>query len=107
MAYKQLFIWVEGPDDMRFFNAIIKPLFAEKYDWIEVRSYAERKKEYVAAFLKSIQAMGADYIFTADINSAPCITKKKQNLLEIYPNANEAELLIIIQEIESWYLAGL
>jgi hypothetical protein len=107
VAYKQLFIWVEGPDDMRFFNAVIKPLLAEKYDWIGVRSYAERKKEYITAFLKNIPARGDDYIFAADINSAPCITRKKQNLLEIYPTANEEELLIVIQEIESWYLAGL
>ena len=92
---------------MEFFNRIVKPLFAGKYDWIEVRRYAEEKKEYLIKYLRSVAGMGADYILVVDINSAPCITNKKQSVMETYKNVDEARIVVIIQEIESWYLAGL
>lgn len=107
MSYQRLFIWVEGPDDVRFFNEVIKPIFDERYDWVEVRAYAKEGSDYVIKFLKSIQAMQADYILVADINSAPCISKRKQKLHKIFKNVDEDRILVIVQEIESWYLAGL
>ena len=45
MQYKKLFIWVEGSDDERFVNKIIKPSLEQKYDMVKVRKYAEWKKE--------------------------------------------------------------
>lgn len=107
MGYRRLFIWVEGPDDVRFFNEIIKPIFDKRYDWVEVRAYAKQRSDYVIKFVKSIKAMKADYFFVADINSVPCITKRKQKLHKIFKNVDEDRILVIVQEIESWYLAGL
>ena len=60
MAYRQLFIWVEGDDDARLMEQVKQGLFGDKYDWIVVRQYAQEKPDNVSAFLKSIKAMGAD-----------------------------------------------
>ena len=65
MGYKILYIWVEGRDDVTFFDKIIKPIFDEKYDWVEVREYAKEQSKYITGFVKSIKAMPADYIFDA------------------------------------------
>lgn len=32
VAYKQLFVWVEGPDDFEFFARIVRPILSKKYD---------------------------------------------------------------------------
>ena len=77
MGYKRLFIWVEGDDDERFFEKIIEPKLRNKYDFVETRRYASLKKEKRDNFLKSIKAMGADYIYVIDINNSPSVTAKK------------------------------
>jgi len=107
MSYKRLFIWVEGSDDKRFFDKIIKPRLQKKYNLIEVRPHAGLKNEKIDSFLRSIKAMGADYIFAIDINNAPCITAKKQEIKNKIRNINENRIIVVIKEIESWYLAGL
>jgi len=107
MNSKKLFIWVEGPDDVRFFEAIIKPKFLRKYCFVEVRQYADMKKGKLCSFVKSIIAMGGDYIFSGDINQAPCVNIRKEKLRERYNILDENRIIIIIKEIESWYLAGI
>jgi hypothetical protein len=106
MAYKRLFIWVEGPDDLRFFEEVIKPKFKMKYDLVEIRSYANLKKEKFLNFLKSIRSMGGEYLYVRDINDAPCVSFKKQQIFDKLHIDNE-KVIIVIKEIESWYLAGL
>lgn len=107
MGYKRLFIWVEGGDDIRFFNRIIKPVLEKKYNLVEVRSYAALKREKVGNFLKSIKAMNAGYIYVTDINDAPCVTAKKQEIQDKLKNIDEDSIAVVIKEVESWYLAGL
>ena len=107
MRYKRLFIWVEGPDDKRFFDELIKPIFEKKYNLVEVREYAELKREKIDNFLRSIKAMNADYFYVTDINQAPCITAKKEKVRGKFKNLDEDRIIVVIKEIESWYLAGL
>jgi hypothetical protein len=107
MDYKRLFIWVEGEDDKRFFQTILEPKLQEKYDLVETRCYATLKKEKVDKFLKSIKAMGADYIYVTDINNSPCITAKIHEKLKKYRHVEDDKIIVVIKEIESWYLAGL
>jgi len=106
-SYKRLFIWVEGDDDERFFRNILKPKLHEKYDSVEIIKYATMKKEKVYNFVKSIQAMGADYIYVTDINDFPCITAKKEEVQKRVKNIDSSKIIVVIKEIESWYLAGL
>ncbi len=107
MVYTKLFIWVEGPDDERFFNTIVKPIFEEHYSYIEVRKYAERKNEYIISLLKSHSDMNDDYIFVGDINNEPCVIAKKGKLSARYRISSDKNILVVIMEIESWYYGGL
>lgn len=107
MVYERLFIWVEGRDDERFVETVLKPSFQNKYDWVEVRPYAGMKDMKIDAFLKNIKAMGADYIFLADIDDASCPTEKKRRLQKKFRNVDAKKIITVIKEIESWYLAGL
>ena len=107
MEYERLFIWVEGEDDLRFFNRIIKPAFEGKYNLVEVRAYAALKREKVSNYLRSIKAMDAAYIFVTDMNQAPCITARKEEIEGKFRNADKDKVIVVMKEIESWYLAGL
>jgi hypothetical protein len=106
-GYRRLFIWVEGTDDERFFNTIIVPRFAGRYDNIQVRRYAGMKNEGINKYLTSIEAMGADYLFVADIDTARCVTRKKALLQSTFNRLDARRTIIVKAEIESWYHAGL
>ena len=107
MEYKGLFLWVEGEDDARFFENIMIPRLQKEYNFVKMIRYANMKKEKINNFLKSIKIIDADYICLTDINSSPCVTAKKQKFKNIIRNINEDRIIIVVSEIESWYLAGL
>lgn len=107
MGFQGLFIWVEGADDLRFFNKIVKPILEKRYSWVQVREYAKESSEYLTNFLKSIERMPADYILVADMNSSPCVTHRKERLKKTFKKIDGTRTVVAIQEIESWYLAGL
>jgi hypothetical protein len=107
MAYRRLFIWVEGADDVRFFEEVAKPLFDQRYDSVIIRPYSAEKPEKVNSFLRSIKAMKADYLFVTDINSDPCVRDRKQRRLDRYQNLEADRIVVVVKEIESWYFAGL
>ncbi len=89
------------------FDKIIKPEFEKVYDFVEVREYAEEKSKKVCEYVKYIQSIGGEYIFVSDIDEFPCITKKKQKLVDIFDGIDDNRVIIVKKEIESWYLAGL
>jgi hypothetical protein len=106
MGCKRLFFLVEGNDDERFIQNIIKPIFEKKFD-IKIWKYAQQEKEKVDKFLKNIKEIGAEYIFIVDINSTPCVTRKKQEIQNKFKNIDIDRIIVVIKEIEGWYLAGL
>lgn len=108
MGYNRLFILVEGDDDARFVERVIKPLLTDRYNDVRLWQYSRQKKEKTGNFLRSISQMGADYIFIRDINSSPCIDGRKEAILHAFPHVISARRIqITVKEIESWYLAGL
>ncbi|MDI3543049.1 MAG: hypothetical protein PWP57_652 [Candidatus Atribacteria bacterium] len=107
MGCKRLFIFVEGEDDERFFEKIVEPELRKIYNSVGIIHYATLKKKKIENFLKSIKAMGAEYIFVTDIDESPCVTAKKQKLLSIFTNIDKERVIVVIKEIESWYLSGL
>lgn len=109
MNFKTLYIFVEGDDDERFFREILLPRLRKKYDGVRIIKYAQKPKkfEYVEKFIKSIQSMRCDYIYVTDINNSPCVTGKKEEICENLRNINSSRIVVIIKEIECWYLAGL
>ncbi|MDD1691131.1 MAG: DUF4276 family protein [Methanoregula sp.] len=104
---KRLFIMVEGEDDVRFFGRIIKPLFAPRYDSVEIVPYACIKRDKVNKFLQSVVLMKNDYIFVADIDYEHSVRDKKQILYYRFSNLDGSSVVIVIREIESWYYAGI
>ena len=103
--YKKLYIFVEGNDDNRFFSRIVKNLFKDSYNEIEIYEYSQKTKEYIQAFLESIRKMGAEYICQSDLDEAPCATKRKEKLREKFSSFEENRIIVVKIEIESWYLA--
>lgn len=104
---KHLYIFLEGEDDKRYFKAIIEPLLKNKYK-IMYYLYSQQKKEKIISFLKSIEKVSNwEYIFIADIDLFEDIKLKKTQLTKSYEILKEEKIVIVIKEIESWYLAGL
>lgn len=108
MDYKMLFIFLEGDDDERFFESVVKPFLQERYSAVKFQKYAKKDKKWKVKFIKSINSMKADYICVGDIDGVPCITAKKEKLTDNFGKKITANrIAIVIREIEGWYLAGL
>ena len=108
MAYRRLFILLEGDDDERFFDRAISPLYKQIWDHVSLWKYSQQKLEKVNGFLNSINSMPhADYIFVADMDDFPCITAKKERITSQFEKLSKDRILVVCREVESWYLAGL
>ena len=49
----------------------------------------------------------SNYLFLTDIDECDSITNRKQKVCAKYNGLDENNVLIVIKEIEGWYLAGL
>ena len=108
MAYRKLFIFLEGDDDERFFNRVIKPMYKRIYNCVELVKYSQMKKQKVNGFLRSITRIpAAEYLFVSDLDESPCVTAKKERIASKFAKLSKDRILIVCKEIESWYLAGL
>jgi serine kinase of HPr protein (carbohydrate metabolism regulator) len=107
MSYKLLFILLEGDDDERFFEKIVKPFLQKRYSAIKIWKYSQQKQEKIVNLVKSINSMKADYIYARDLNDAPCVTAKKESITGKFNQIAESKIIVVVKEIESWYLAGL
>ncbi|NPA42298.1 MAG: hypothetical protein GXO18_08510 [Aquificae bacterium] len=68
--------------------------------------YASYTKNKLKDYFKSIQSIGADYIFLADKNNHPCITSRVEDVRRRWGVPSREKIVIVVKEIESWYLAG-
>ncbi|NYT07454.1 MAG: hypothetical protein GKC05_04275 [Methanomicrobiales archaeon] len=107
MTPRRLFIFVEGSDDRRFFSRVIVPLLGGDYASVEIITYASMKSVKVCRFVRSITAMDHDFIMCGDIDQERNVKAKKAVLKSRFCVLSDDRIVIIIQEIESWYLAGL
>ena len=113
---------MEGEDDERFFEIVIKPILEKEYSLVQFWQYSQKKKEKVNSYLNSIRSMQvkgiADFIVVADLDDSPCVSDKKERVSTRFRGlssdaANPSEtrnsfrILVVCREIESWYLAGL
>jgi len=62
MAYRRLFLFVEGDDDERFFEQVAVPFFRKRYDHVKIVGYARMKKGKLEGWVRSVRSMGADYL---------------------------------------------
>ncbi|MEA2694831.1 MAG: hypothetical protein QOJ16_4218 [Acidobacteriota bacterium] len=107
IPYKQLFILVEGGDDVRFFGAVVKPLFEKYYDEVRILAISNWSHEEVRRLLFSISAMKSDYLIVRDIDTHPCVTAARDALRKPYSRLDPERIQIVRAEIESWYCAGI
>ena len=108
MTFTRLFVFVEGNDDDRFCRNIVYPALSAKYDCVKVWMYSQEPPKRIRNFLRAIEAMGADYLFLTDINNSPCVSGRIESTRARYgPRVEPERLVIVVKEIESWYLAGL
>lgn len=107
MSTRGLFLFVEGADDERLISHICSTTLRSDYAWIRTYQYAQKKSDKVCDFLRAILSMNAAYIFFADADSNPSISSRKERVKKVFSNIDEDKLQIVVQEIESWYLAGL
>ena len=107
MEYKKLFLFLEGDDDERYFNYLLLELFKKKVSEIQIWKYANKAIEKKKKFVNTINSVDFwDFIFFIDYDSSTCITMKKENIIKQLINVAKKNIIIIIEEIESWYLAG-
>jgi hypothetical protein len=107
MAARRLFIFVEGSDDVRFFETIIKPRFEHAFESVELIMFACTKSVKVDRFIRGIKAMHHNYIIVTDIDFEKSVNDKKTIIMSRFSEADYNNIMVIIQEIESWYLAGI
>ena len=108
MSYRCLYIWVEGIYDDLFFSEVVRPLLASRYDWIEVVQYAEEAPAWRRSYLRNLQSRpDANYIYVTDLNAASCVTAKKADVRDGMSRIEADRMMVVVSEIESWYLAGL
>ncbi len=98
---------MEGDDDKRLVDTILKPRVEQTYDLVEVVKYAQLKPEHLTNYLRSINGMGAEYLFFRDFNQGHCITERKTAILNKFSMLAPDKIVIVVKEIEAWYLAGL
>ena len=103
----KLFFLLEGPDDERFFESVLKEKFLRKYSDITLYDYAGRSKKQLESFMKTLKSANKEYIILSDFDNATCVTDKKSKLSASNPYFEESNIVISKSEIESWYLAGL
>jgi len=109
---EQLYILLEGTDDERYFNAVIIPHFKTKYKKVNSIRYANMPKNIFIKYIKTFQEQGSDYIMFTDLDSQGdknyCVTKRKNKIIKNYKSKIKQDQIIVIkEEIESWYLAGI
>ena len=110
---KCLYVFVEGNDDELFFETVIRPRVRPRFDHVyPVIQYSQKTTRSIDGFLRSIQSMrqqsiDVDYLFLCDINDAPCVTAKKEQVMQTYKLLESEKVIVVIHEVESWYLAGL
>lgn len=103
-----LYAFVEGGDDERFFNRVIKPELLKKHSKVRVFKYAQSTRLSLERSLVAIKNSGATYIFFSDLDRVKCYTRKKEIIIsKTIKNIDKAKIVIVKSEIESWYMAGL
>lgn len=108
MEYTRLYLFLEGNDDERFFEQILLCKFKEIYSDVIIWKYTKKTDSQRKRFIDTINKVrNWDYICFRDINSAKCITQKKEKTVNKFDRINIEKIMIVIMEIESWYLAGI
>lgn len=114
MQRKIFYVLVEGSDDERFFGSswIRSRLMSRGFSEIRVVPYRQLAKaevnKRIDAYNSLVKKGLAEYVFIADFDksSSQCISQRKNDLIGQYVRLNAGCILVVREEIESWYVAG-
>lgn len=103
----KVFIYVEGTHDKLFVDFILSEYVRNNMN-IDLHPipYSQKRPKLIN---KSIQSKRRyEYIFLSDLDSRihPCMTSMKQEMFNKYDALDYSKIIIVKEEIESWYLAG-
>jgi len=107
MNNKGLWLLVEGDDDERLIKHIENELINGRYLGIQFYQYAQKPQKEIVSFIRTLNKMGADYIFLRDLDKEICVTRRKEKIIERFQDIEVNKILIVKRAIEAWYLAGL
>ena len=87
---------MEGGDDQRFADSILRPLLEPVCDYLEIYQYAQKRSPDVRRYVRSLDHIpDADYLFIADFDQGPCVTRRKDQILSVYGNLDAGRILIV------------
>lgn len=103
-----VFIFYEGKMDKSLFERKIKKEFNKMKKIVHLQPYCEQDKKEVNKFIKTYKnsSDGRNYLLIADCDRKSRKRKIKE-LMEKYPDLDEGRIVLVVQMIEGWYLAGL
>ena len=103
-----IYVLLEGEDDERFLNKIIKTELEKRHSRVKVYKYAQVTRKELEKFVSWLKKSSTAYIFFSDMDRVACYTKKKEQITsKTSKNVDAARIAVVKAEIESWYLAGL
>ena len=107
-GYARLYIFHAGPDDERSLRHVVESRWLGAYDYVDLVAYAGKPGGYVRRFISGIDTTpGADYVYLCDLDTVSSVAVRKQAVKDRIPNIDEGKIVVVVPEIEAWYLAGL
>lgn len=107
MKLKFLYVFVEGGDDRRFFNEVLLRFFQSKYSMIMVVKYAQKPKRFIEKLITNVVKRGNEYVFFHDLDNSICVTNNKKSIQQRFRTLDTKKMIVVVKEIEGWYLAGI
>lgn len=110
MPLGSIYAFVEGLDDKRFFKKVVEPRLNRKFPeriihlvmWTQTKNKAIEEK-----FLNCAKLDGGLVLYFVDFDSGPCIRGRKTEEVGKQSGLREEDVIVVVPEIESWYVAGL
>jgi hypothetical protein len=102
-------VLVEGPDDERFIENIVKP--AINHRRFNTMQYSEEPDGTVNAAISAFQGMHRDMYLLRDYDhgkqNCTSISGRKEFVQNKFNAVDKNQIIIVDDTIEAWYLAGL
>lgn len=101
--------FVEGPDDERFVERVIQPKLTT--DNVNTHRYSKQPDQSVDQAIAGFQGMYRGLYLLRDYDEGnqecQCIAERKEFVKKKFKNIRKDQIIIAIDEIEAWYLAGI
>ena len=107
---RNLFVFVEGKEDIIFVKNVLHNIFIKHSINVIPIPYQKTRNHEVINHIKASKAKNQDYVLLSELDSHtyPCITSRKdQRIRELDGEITHDKIIIVVEELESWCLAGI